>query len=605
MTGDLSPLLQALTPERWARVNRELVAKLLTELIYEEVLQPEPLEPTDDADPPPGTVRAFRQGLGPHLTVEFRARRRSLGVWRVDPDSLRTWRDGVEVDGIDAVDVVALGAPAVGSTADTTSGLVQEISNTLLADVHQLAVGRPAAELVELPADDLEGEMRGHPWIVANKGRMGFDAHDQLAWTPEAQPRVALPWLAVRADRADVAHVPGLDHATVVADQVGASGLDELRDRVTAAGMDPDGVVFLPVHPWQLSHRVLPLHAAELARRELAVLGPLEHRYRPQISIRTLVDADDPTRRAMKVPLSILNTSVHRGLPRDATMAAPALSAWFTGLVDADPFLVEQGLVVLGEEASVSVAHRSMEAIDGVPYQHTEMLGALWREPLAPRLRDGERAFTLAALLHVDPHGTSFVEELVARSGLDVAEWVATLHRVILPPLMHVLYRYGATFSPHAQNCLLVVRDGVPVRLAVKDVVDDATITADPLPELESMPRAVRAALGHGIESTIVPQWIQSGLLVCVHRYLAEILVDRTGLPEDAFWAAAERAVAEYQERFDDELGERFERFDFEAPAFVKLCLNRVRILGRGYADDPERPIAAAVGFVPNPLAPR
>ena len=40
-----------------------------------------------------------------------------------------------------------------------------------------------------------------------------------------------------------------------------------------------------------------------------------------------------------------------------------------------------------------------------------------------------------------------------------------------------------------------------------------------------------------------------------MHRYLAEILEERMGYPERAFWAAAERAVAAYHERFEDELG--------------------------------------------------
>ena len=102
----------------------------------------------------------------------------------------------------------------------------------------------------------------------------------------------------------------------------------------------------------------------------------------------------------------------------------------------------------------------------------------------------------------------------------------------------------------------------------------------------------------------LLAQWIQCGLLVCVHRYLAEILEERMGYPERAFWAAAERAVAAYHERFEDELGLRFALFDVEAPAFVKLCLNRVRILGRGYADDPQRPVASASGWIDNPLAP-
>ena len=72
---------------------------------------------------------------------------------------------------------------------------------------------------------------------------------------------------------------------------------------------------------------------------------------------------------------------------------------------------------------------------------------------------------------------------------------------------------------------------------------------------------------------------------------------------EASFWALAEQAVARYQARFP-ELEDRFALFDLEAPAFVKLCLNRVRMLERGYADDAERPLAAAAGWIDNPLAP-
>ena len=99
-----------------------------------------------------------------------------------------------------------------------------------------------------------------------------------------------------------------------------------------------------------------------------------------------------------------------------------------------------------------------------------------------------------------------------------------------------MLYRFGATFSPHAQNCLVVLRDDVPVRLIVKDFVDDAMISSEALPELAAMPAEVRAALGQGVESMLLAQWIQCGLLVCVHRYLAEILEERMGYDERAFW---------------------------------------------------------------------
>jgi siderophore synthetase component len=590
-------LVDALTRERWERVNRELVAKLLTELAFEDVLDPRWVELS-------GGRRAFELALGERLVLRYAGRRRPLGDWRVEPESLRARLDGDDVALPDAAEIVALGAPAVGADPSTAAGLVHEIAMTALADVLGAARGRPSAELLDLDPAALECELRGHPWIVASKGRVGFGAGDLLAYAPEAAAPLRLGWLAADAAIADRRSVAGLEHATVVREQVGEEDWSLLRARAAAAGLDPDAATYLPVHPWQWEHRVLALHAGAIARRRLVWLGELEHRYLPGQSIRTLADIDHPERRHLKLALSILNTSVYRGLPRARALAAPALTEWLQASCAADPFLAEQGLVLLGEVASVSVKHPAFEAIAGVPYQHTEMLGAVWREPVEGYLRAGERAITMAALLHRDGEGVSFAELLIARSGLDAGTWVRRLHEVTLPPLLHVLYRFGATFSPHAQNCLVVLRDDVPARLVVKDFVDDAMISSDPLPELDGLPAEVRAALGDGIEATLLAQWIQSGLLVCVYRYLAEILEQRMGYPERAFWTAAERAVAAYQARFEDELGLRFGLFDVESPAFVKLCLNRVRILGRGYADDPQRPVASASAWIDNPLAP-
>lgn len=590
-------LVTALTGERWAHVNRELIAKLLTELAFEDVVAPV-------ARALPGGRRACELALGERLVLRYEAHRRPLGDWRAEPDTIVATLDGAAVALPDAADVVALGAPAVGADPATAAGLVGEIAMTALGDVLGAARGRPAAQLLDLDPLALECELRGHPWIVASKGRIGFGAGDLLAYAPEAARPIELGWLAADPAIADARSIDGLEHATVVREQVDGEGWSSLRERAWRAGLDPDTAIYLPVHPWQWEHRVLALYAGAIARGELVALGTLRGRYLPGQSIRTLADMDRPGRRHVKLALSILNTSVYRGLPRERTLAAPALTQWLTGVCTADPFLQETGLVLLGEVASVSVAHSAFEAIAGVPYQHTELLGAIWREPVQAHLRAGERAITLAALLHRDGDGVSFAELLIARSGLDVDGWIGRLHEVTLPPLLHVLYRFGTTFSPHAQNCSIVLRDDIPLRLVVKDFVDDMTISAEALPELDAMPAEVRAALGQGVDPMLIAQWIQCGLLVCVHRYLAEILDVRMGYGERAFWRAAERAVAGYHERFEDELGARFALFDAEAPAFVKLCLNRVRILGRGYADDAQRPLASASGAIDNPLAP-
>ncbi|MBB5787752.1 IucA/IucC family protein [Jiangella mangrovi] len=581
--------------EQWERASRELIAKLLTEFRYEEIIAPAI-----------SASGAFAVEL-PGGTLTGRAVRRALDWWRVLPESL-SWSGGGATDGgalPDAVEVFTAVLTAAGAEPSTVAGAVSELSSTLLTDARQLATARPAAELVDLEPVLVEAELTGHPWIVANKGRVGFGADDLLAYPPEARADVRLLWLAASPSVADAVTVDGLDHHAVVREQVGDAAFEALRAGAQLGGLDPSTCVFVPVHPWQWAHRILPLHAAQLARGELVFRGEGPARYRPQLAIRTMTDLDDPTRRYLKLPLSILNTSVYRGLPRERTLAAPALTSWLSSVVDGDDFLRETGLILLGEVAGVSVAHPVYSTMAGAPYQYTELLGAIWREPVQPYLRDGEQAVSLAALMHVDPSGGTFAGALVERSGLTAAEWVERLHQAVLPPLLHVLYKYGAMFSPHGQNCMIVHRDGVPTRLVVKDFVDDLAICSESIPEHAGLTPAVRAALADVIlDGKTLRKYLQNGLLICVYRYLAELLTDRMGLSERDFWTSARTVLTTYQNRFRGELSDRFPIFDLESPTFPKLCLNRLRLFERGYADDPERPVIQAQGTVPNPLSP-
>ena len=352
---------------------------------------------------------------------------------------------------------------------------------------------------------------------------------------------------------------------------------------------------------------MLALHAGAIARGELVALGTLDAQYLPGQSLRTLAEIGHPERRQLKLALSILNTSVYRGLPRERTLAAPALTQWLTGLCAADPFLQETGLVMLGEVASVSVAHSAFEAIAGVPYQHTEMLGAIWREPVARATCDPAsarsrwpRSSTATPAARRSPSCSSRAAASTSTRGSGGCTR-SRCHRSCTCSTASA--RRSRRTPRTASSCS--TSDDVPVRLVVKDFVDDAMISSEALPELASMPAEVRAALGQGVEAMLLAQWIQCGLLVCVHRYLAEILEERMGYDEGAFWRGAERAVAAYHERFEDELGLRFDLFDFEAPAFVKLCLNRVRILGRGYADDAAAARRVGVGLDRQPARAR
>ncbi|MGW2202904.1 IucA/IucC family protein [Streptomyces sp. NPDC001774] len=605
-----------LTPEAWTRAASRLLAKTIAEFAYEEIVEPSPASgPEPGADGTPGAHEApdarggadadTAHGLRPYLlrlddgsALTFTARRGAYGSWRLDPDSL-AW-DGQRLT--DPLDFLVRARRLLNLDGATLGHLIRELTTTLAADARLDTTALTAGRLADLGYAELEGHQTGHPWLVLNKGRIGFSATDAARWAPEARRPAKLPWIAVSTDLAAYRGVPGLDTPEhLYARELDAEVREAFRAVLSERGLDADRYLLLPVHPWQWDEVILPLYAPAVAAGAIVPLPPDGDLRLPQQSIRTFLNTSRPDRHTVKLPLSVLNTLVWRGLPTERTLAAPAVTSWVHGLRDADAFLRDEcGVILLGEVASVTVEHPLYDRLPEVPYQYKELLGAIWREPL--RLPAGEHARTLAALLHTDPEGRAFVAELVQRSGLAPAVWLQRLFAALLPPLLHFLYQYGTVFSPHGENAIVVYDDqDVPVRLAIKDFVDDVNISAHPLPEHESMPDDVRAVLLTE-DPEFLTQFIHSGLFVGVFRYLAPLCEEHLAVPENDFWALVRAEILRHQARFP-ELKERFELFDLLTPRIERLCLNRNRLHLDGYRDRPERPHAAVHGTVPNPLA--
>ncbi|MBT2396831.1 IucA/IucC family siderophore biosynthesis protein [Streptomyces sp. ISL-100] len=581
---------------------------MLGEFAYEEIIEPVP--------PPAGDRHTLPLDDGG--TLSFRAVRGAYGSWRVNPETIELHeRDSqADADAGAGDDAPAEGRPfgdplrflvlarrLLALDGATLGHLIRELSATLAADARLDHTAVSAAHLADLGYAELEGHQTGHPWLVLNKGRLGFSATDTARWAPEARTPARLPWIAVSTELAGYRGVSLL----ATPDRLYARELDvATRESFAAAllarGLDPERYLYLPVHPWQWNEVVLPLFAPAVAQGAIVPL-PTDGDVRlPQQSIRTFLNTSRPDRHTVKLPLAVLNTLVWRGLPTERTLAAPAVTAWVHGLRDADPFLRDEcGVILLGEVASVAVEHPLYDGLPEVPYQYRELLGAIWREPLTGRLAPGERARTLASLLHTDSEGRAFTAELVARSGLAPAVWLRRLFTALLPPLLHFLYRFGTVFSPHGENAIVVFDDhDIPVRLAIKDFVDDVNVSAQRLPEHDSMPDDVREVLLTE-PPAFLTQFIHSGLFVGVFRYLAPLCEDQLGVPENEFWSLVRAEILRHQARFP-ELKDRYEIFDLLTPRIERLCLNRNRLHLDGYRDRPSRPHAAVHGTVPNPL---
>jgi siderophore synthetase component len=578
------------SPAHWKASGRGLVAKLLAELAYEEVLAP---VPTGD-----GYTVAFGAGRA----YSFAATRDRFGGWRVDADSVSR-HDGPGREPADDPVQLALDARAHLALAGGELGdVVRDLLATQRAEALRIATAPTATELADLGYVELESRQAGHPCIALNRGRLGFAASDMARYAPEAARPLRLQWIAVDP-RLGRHH--GVRRDDLLAAQLDRSTRERFASRLERQGGDRATWTWLPVHPFHLDEAIAPLFAAEVATGRMVLLGEGPDRHRPLQSVRTVANVDAPLRHDVKLPLAIRNTLVWRGLALAPSAAAPRLTAWLKAISRSDPFLSGPArMVILGEVASVTVEHPRLAGVAEFPYRYHELLGAVWREPVTSFLGSGERARTMASLLGVGRDGRALVAELVARSGLDPRCWLRRLLEALLPPLLHWLYAHGVAFCPHGENTVLIFdsRD-VPVGIAIKDLAEDVNLLPRDRREYPGLPPEADGVLLRWPERELCHS-ILSAIFAGHFRFFGDMVERHLGVTEDEFWTLVGETVRGYQGRFP-QLADAFERFELHTPEFERVCLNREQLLGDGFHDRSERDETFDLvnGMVPNPLA--
>jgi siderophore synthetase component len=589
MTRDHTTYADHLTPELLDRAQRHLCAKAVAELAHERLLVP---EPDGSAD---GWSLTSPDGRS---TWRFTARLHPLEHWVVAPASLRRTVDGQPV-APDAQELVVDFAGVLGIPDALLPTYLEELASTLGAACWKLAhAATPVAELVHAGHQALEAAMtEGHPSFVANNGRIGFGLDDYTAYAPEAGRDVRLLWLAVRRDQSRLSLAAGLDEETHYRRELGDDVVATFAGRLHDLGCDPADYRYLPVHPWQWANRLAITFAPSVARRDVVLVGEGPGGHRAQQSIRTFFPVDHPERSYVKTALAIQNMGFLRGLSPAFMEATPAINDWVAALVADDPTLRDCGFTVLREHAAIGwtgdVFHR-LEASS--PYR--KMVAALWRESPRPDLADGERLVTMAALLHRDHTGASFVGALVEASPYDARTWLRAYLRAYLRPLVHCLLAHDLVFMPHGENLILVLRDGLPVRAVMKDIGEEVAVLGDgPLPpEVER----IRAEVPVETQSLAIHTDVFDGFL----RHLGATMSEDGLLPGVDFWAEVGRCVREHEADHPG-LAEAAARHDLARPTFRHSCLNRLQLRNTLEMVDLAQPAGSLLyaGELANPIA--
>lgn len=442
------------------------------------------------------------------------------------------------------LDPARLARRLVGAASSTIEAeLTDATVNLALAYARRGTAERVGArDLVEL-WQDLDPDVRcvhferlatdGHNLHPCGRTRLGWSVPDLLAFDLES-PGTTVGFVGIRRD-------------LHLGDEVGPELIDARLD----------GYAVSPVHPWQLRH---------IRRRYPDAVRPLDIELPALVTgaLRTLLLPDSG--RYVKLSLDIQVTSTRRTISVASTRNGPGLSRLLSRLVPDRVLLM------------VETAGSAMVTPSG-----DRDLAAILRSGLSGRLAPDEVAIPGSALYATSPvTGTSVLAELVERSRLTARQWFEAYVRLVLPPVLGLATRHGIGLEAHLQNCVPTFVDGVPHRLALRDL---AGMRLHP-PRLDA-PLWNHLALWPG--SVIVAEDVDvmrsKVAYTVVQAHLGEIVIrlaESHGLDEGTAWATVRSIVDEVYDALAGEPGlaeqARADHAFLTAPTVPHKALLRMRL---------------------------
>ena len=577
--------------KQWRLAGQRLIEMAIAEFLYEEIIQVTDLK-----------NNRYQLTLDDQ-TYTFKAQNYLLGHWQIEEGSVRELSVAEDLPAWNLHTFIRAFSNQTEVKPFTKAYLIKEMNNTWLAEAHLFDERRlSSAAALTASHHKIEGMLRGHPWLIMSKGRMGFGYDDYLSAAPELSPTVKVLWLAVHRDLAEFRSTEEWQAGTLYQYELDAEELDSFEQQLHERGCSCRDYFLIPVHAWQWHQWLVPTYANEIVDQRIIELGVGQDDYVPMQSIRTLCNISQPERHYVKLPVSIFNTAVYRGLPSKRNLAAPAVTAWLKQIQSQDPDLKQSGVAFLGEVATLTIHQPCFDQIEGAPYQFKELFGCLWRESVDPMIGTGEQALSQAALLHRDINGQSILAVLIQASGLSPLQWLKRFAEVSVTPLLICLYKYGLAFSPHGENTMLIHANGVPQKMVLKDFIDDVNLVDEDFPELASLPIEGQILLRHPAYE--LSHFIFTGLFMVHYRYICNVfLQDYPEHSEVEFWQTISLVIDAFHQAHP-ELAERIEKFAMFRAEFEKICLNRVRLFTTSYNDEAERPVPVFLDPIANPVSP-
>ncbi len=312
---------------------------------------------------------------------------------------------------------------------------------------HQQSVGERTVFFEQWGSD-------GHPYHPNAKAKMGFSAREAMSYSPEFEAQFELHWLAISKE-----------HATLSGESICRElsnafpkEMADWKEKLKAHHLDEAKYYPLPVHPWQLAHKLKTTFSEFFSEGLLVDVG-CNMLVTPTMSFRTVsrVGSSSPH---IKLATAIHTTSAMRTVSPGSVYNGPKLSALLkTVLANEKHF--NQTLFILNDLGGISAKH-----------SEGKHLSALLRQNPIEHLKQGETAIVLAALFKRSPiTNKPLVIEILEASSLSPQAFFHTYCEMLLPGQMTLYLKYGLALEAHQQNTFIVFDENAkPVKHLNRDL---------------------------------------------------------------------------------------------------------------------------------------
>ena len=541
----------------WPLVNQRMVAKIISEFAYEQAFRFE-----QDA-------KGYTLKLANQISYQFLGSENIWGQVLIEPGSIVRQPQQSISAALLMRDLQSL----LNMTDDAFAEHLEDLNATLLGDckLMQRKEALTARDLALLPCEQQQTYFDGHPKFAFNKGRRGWGSDDLELYAPEAERAFQLGWVAVEYSILQLATNESVSWQELLDASIKESERKTLDSIVTSYGVDIADYCYVPVHPWQWSKKLSLLFVREMAEKKLIYLGEFGDKFLPQLSLRTLSNITRPESYDIKLPLTIMNTSCYRGIPGRYILAGPSASDWIESVFSSDQLLVEKQAEVLQEPAAAFAAQADYQLLEQAPYRYHELLGVIWRESAASKLKQGEQAILMAALMESDNQGNPLIAEYIERSNVSVETWLSKMFDAVVIPYYHLLCKYGVSLIAHGQNVTLILENNLPKRILLKDFQGDMRLVDNDYPEQASLETSVKEVTVRLEEESIIHD-LQTGHFVTTLRFISPLLA-KLGFPESQFYTLLGQRIKAYMAQQPD-YQHRFSKFDLFKPRILRIGLN-------------------------------